>query len=105
MTAFIRDGRSLMPVEMERGAVSARGAKSAERRAARIDASIFFTPARQPYCAARWRIYLPSKALSHCAPVVCLRLLGDQPQHLSRMVFRSAGLRLPASARPGTPHE
>jgi hypothetical protein len=37
-----------MPVEMDHGAVSARGAKSAERRA-RIDASIFFTPARQPY--------------------------------------------------------
>jgi hypothetical protein len=84
-----------MPVEMERGAVSARGAKSAEPRA-RIEASIFFTPARQPYCAARWRIYLASKGLLHCAPVVCLPLLGDQPQHVSRVVFRSAGLRLPA---------
>ena len=30
------------------------------------------------------------------APVVCLPLLGDQPQHVSRVVFRIAGLRLPA---------
>ena len=73
-----------MPVEMECGAVSARGAKSAERRA-RIDTNIFFSPARQPYCAARWRIYLPSKALLHCAPVVCLRFLGDQLQARLRM--------------------
>jgi Thiamine pyrophosphate enzyme, C-terminal TPP binding domain len=40
MAAYISDCRSLIPVEMERGAVNARGAKRAERRA-RIDASIF----------------------------------------------------------------
>ena len=61
-----------MPVEMERGAVSARGAKSAKRRA-RIDASIFFTPARQPYCAARWRMCLHSKALA-LRPIVIYRM-------------------------------
>src|SRR5262249_53097560 len=69
-----------MPVEMERGPVSAsgckeRGAESSDRR----------QPARQPYCAARWRIYLPSKALLHCAPVVCLRFLGDQLHARLRM--------------------
>jgi hypothetical protein len=52
-----------------------RGAESSDRR----------QPARQPYCAARWRIYLPSKALLHCAPVVCLRFLGDQLQARLRM--------------------
>jgi hypothetical protein len=41
---------------------------------------VFSAPARQPYYAARWRIYLPGKALLHCAPVVCLPFLGDQLQ-------------------------
>ena len=84
-----------MPVEMERVAVSARGCK--ERGAESSDRRRYLLHAGEAaLLRARWRIYLPSRGLLHSAPVVCLPLRGDQPQHASRVVFRSAGLRLPA---------
>jgi UDP:flavonoid glycosyltransferase YjiC (YdhE family) len=42
-----------------------------------------------------------SKALAHGVPLVCLPLLGDQPENAARVVARGAGLRLPAEADPG----
>ena len=41
-----------------------------------------------------------SKALSHGVPLVCLPLLGDQPENATRVAVRGAGLRLPAEAAP-----
>jgi UDP:flavonoid glycosyltransferase YjiC (YdhE family) len=42
-----------------------------------------------------------NKALSHGVPLVCLPLLGDQPENAARVAVRGAGLRLPAEAAPG----
>jgi MGT family glycosyltransferase len=42
-----------------------------------------------------------SKALAHGVPLVCLPLLGDQPENAARVVVRGAGLRLPVGADPG----
>jgi MGT family glycosyltransferase len=41
-----------------------------------------------------------SKALSHGVPMVCIPLLGDQPENAARVTVRGAGLRLPADAAP-----
>src|SRR4051794_27645236 len=41
-----------------------------------------------------------SKALLHGVPLVCLLLLGDQPENAARVAVRGAGLRLPAEAAP-----
>ena len=78
---------------MEHGVVSSRGAKCAERRA-QVESSIFFMPARQAYCAARWRIYLPSNALSHCARSSACRC--SVISSSTSPPRSSAGLRLPA---------
>jgi hypothetical protein len=84
-----------MPVEMERGAVSARDAKSAERRA-RIEASIFFTAGGAALLRRPLAYIFASQGALALPPVVGSPLLGDQPQHVSRVVFRSVELRLPA---------
>ena len=41
-----------------------------------------------------------SQALSHGIPLVCLPLLGDQPENAARVAVRGAGLRLPVEAAP-----
>ena len=41
------------------------------------------------------------KALAHGMPLVCIPLLGDQPDNAARVVARGAGLRVPADAPPG----
>jgi MGT family glycosyltransferase len=41
------------------------------------------------------------KALAHGAPLVCIPLVGDQPDNAARVVARAAGLRVPADAPPG----
>jgi UDP:flavonoid glycosyltransferase YjiC (YdhE family) len=41
------------------------------------------------------------KALAHGVPLVCIPLLGDQPDNAARVVARGAGLRVPADAPPG----
>jgi glycosyltransferase involved in cell wall biosynthesis len=40
------------------------------------------------------------KALAHGVPLVCLPLVGDQPDNAARVVARGAGLRVPADAPP-----
>ena len=42
-----------------------------------------------------------TKALTHGVPLVCVPLLGEQPENAARVVARGAGLRLPADAAPG----
>src|SRR3954466_3817141 len=42
-----------------------------------------------------------TKALTHGFPMVCVPLLGDQPENTARVAARGAGLRLPADAAPG----
>jgi hypothetical protein len=93
-----------MPVEMERGAVSARGAKSAERRA-RIDASIFFAPGESALLRRRWRIYLPSEALSHCARSSACRCSVISRSTSPAWSSAALGCACRRSARPGTTHE
>ena len=41
-----------------------------------------------------------TKALLHGVPLVCVPLLGDQPDNAARVVARGAGLRLPGDAPP-----
>jgi UDP:flavonoid glycosyltransferase YjiC (YdhE family) len=41
------------------------------------------------------------KALAHGVPLVCIPLVGDQPDNAARVVVRGAGLRVPADAPPG----
>jgi len=41
------------------------------------------------------------KALAHGVPLVCIPLVGDQPDNAARVVARGAGLRVPADAAPG----
>jgi len=45
------------------------------------------------------------KALTHGVPLVCIPLVGDQPDHAARVVARGAGLRVPADATPGRMRE
>jgi UDP:flavonoid glycosyltransferase YjiC (YdhE family) len=40
------------------------------------------------------------KALAHGVPLVCIPLVGDQPDNAARVVARGAGLRVPADAPP-----
>jgi UDP:flavonoid glycosyltransferase YjiC (YdhE family) len=40
------------------------------------------------------------KALAHGVPLVCIPLVGDQPDNAARVVARGAGLRVPADASP-----
>jgi UDP:flavonoid glycosyltransferase YjiC (YdhE family) len=40
------------------------------------------------------------KALAHGMPLVCIPLVGDQPDNAARVVARGAGLRVPADAPP-----
>jgi hypothetical protein len=47
-------------------------------------------PARQPPCGGHWRMCLHSKALSHCAPLVCLLLRGDSDRQSRRNIRRPA---------------
>ncbi|MBR0663909.1 glycosyltransferase family 1 protein [Roseomonas hellenica] len=42
-----------------------------------------------------------AKALAHGVPLVCLPLLGDQPENAARVVARGAGLRLSGDVPPG----
>jgi MGT family glycosyltransferase len=41
-----------------------------------------------------------SKALSHGVPMVCIPMLGDQPENAARVTVRGAGLRLSADTAP-----
>lgn len=41
-----------------------------------------------------------AKALAHGVPLLCLPLVGDQPENAARVVARGAGLRLRSDARP-----
>jgi UDP:flavonoid glycosyltransferase YjiC (YdhE family) len=41
------------------------------------------------------------KALAHGVPLVCIPVLGDQPDNAARVMARGAGLRVPADAAPG----
>ena len=41
------------------------------------------------------------KALSHGVPMLCLPVLGDQPENAARVVARGAGIRLSGDAAPG----
>jgi UDP:flavonoid glycosyltransferase YjiC (YdhE family) len=41
------------------------------------------------------------KALAHGVPLVCIPILGDQPDNAARVAARGAGLRVPADAAPG----
>jgi UDP:flavonoid glycosyltransferase YjiC (YdhE family) len=45
------------------------------------------------------------KALAHGVPLVCIPLVGDQPDNAARVVARGAGLRIPADAPPGRMRE
>jgi UDP:flavonoid glycosyltransferase YjiC (YdhE family) len=45
------------------------------------------------------------KALAHGVPLVCMPLVGDQPDNAARVVARGAGLRVPADAPPGRMRE
>ena len=45
------------------------------------------------------------KALAHGVPLVCIPLVGDQPDNAARVVARGAGLRVPADAPPGRMRE
>jgi UDP:flavonoid glycosyltransferase YjiC (YdhE family) len=40
------------------------------------------------------------KALAHGVPLVCIPLVGDQPDNAARVVAQGAGLRVPADAPP-----
>jgi MGT family glycosyltransferase len=40
------------------------------------------------------------KALAHGVPLVCIPLIGDQPDNAARVVAHGAGLRVPADAPP-----
>ncbi|MDB5376705.1 MAG: glycosyltransferase [Rubritepida sp.] len=42
-----------------------------------------------------------AKALAHGVPLVCVPLLGDQPENAARVAARGAGLRLPPDATTG----
>jgi UDP:flavonoid glycosyltransferase YjiC (YdhE family) len=41
------------------------------------------------------------KALAHGVPLVCIPLVGDQPDNAARVVACGAGLHVPADAPPG----
>jgi MGT family glycosyltransferase len=41
------------------------------------------------------------KALAHGVPLVCIPLVGDQPDNAAQVVARGAGLRVPTDASPG----
>ena len=41
-----------------------------------------------------------TRALAHGVPLLCLPLVGDQPENAARVVARGAGLRLRGDARP-----
>jgi MGT family glycosyltransferase len=46
-----------------------------------------------------------TKALAHGVPLVCLPLVGDQPDNAARVVAQGAGLRVPADAPPARMRE